>query len=74
VAPKADKYGKQIKYADRRGIPFVWFPGEADPDPGSVKDIRTGDQVPADPGSWQPPDADRHPRVERVDPGQEITP
>ena len=25
VAPKADKFGKQIRYADRRGIPFVWF-------------------------------------------------
>jgi histidyl-tRNA synthetase len=72
VAPRADKYGKQIKYADRRGIPFVWFPGEADP--GSVKDIRSGEQVVADPSSWQPPEADRHPRVERVEPGQEITP
>ncbi len=26
VAP-AEKFGKQIRYADRRGIPFVWFPG-----------------------------------------------
>ena len=25
VAPAADKFGKQIRYADRRGIPFVWF-------------------------------------------------
>ena len=30
VAVSAEKFGKQIKYADRRGIPFVWFsePGE----------------------------------------------
>ena len=28
VAPAADKFGKQIRYADRRGIPFVWFPGD----------------------------------------------
>ncbi len=28
VAPAAAKYGKQIRYAERRGIPFVWFPGD----------------------------------------------
>ena len=27
VAPAAAKFGKQIRYAERRGIPFVWFPG-----------------------------------------------
>ena len=26
VAPAADKFGKQIRYAERRGIPYVWFP------------------------------------------------
>ena len=26
-ARRAQKYGKQIRYAERRGIPFVWFPG-----------------------------------------------
>ena len=57
VAPKADRFGKQIRYADRRGIPFVWFSD------GSVKDIRSGDQVPADADSWRPPDADLHPTV-----------
>ena len=25
--PSAAKFGKQIRYAERRGIPFVWFPG-----------------------------------------------
>ena len=29
VAPAAAKFGKQIRYAERRGIPFVWFPGDA---------------------------------------------
>ena len=61
VSPKADKFGKQIRYADRRGIPFVWF---ADGEGGSVKDIRTGEQVPADPREWVPPAADLHPHVE----------
>jgi histidyl-tRNA synthetase len=52
-SPRADKFGKQIRYADRRGIPFVWFPG---PDGGGeVKDIRSGDQEPADPDTWAPP-------------------
>ena len=57
VAPKADKYGRQIRYAERRGIPFVWF-GE-----GSVKDIRSGDQSDADPDTWTPPASDLRPTV-----------
>lgn len=65
VAASAQKYGKQIRYAQRRGIPFVWFPGE----PHEVKDIRSGDQVTADPASWTPPETDLHPQVvaQRVD-------
>ncbi len=59
VAPKADKFGKQIRYADRRGIPFVWFGS------GEVKDIRSGEQVPADPDAWLPPQADLRPAVVR---------
>lgn len=60
VAPSADKFGKQIKYADRRRIPYVWFP---DPAGDTVKDIRSGDQVPADAGSWRPPEEDLVPLV-----------
>jgi histidyl-tRNA synthetase len=60
VAPTAAKFGKQIKHADRRGIPFVWFPGE---DGDQVKDIRSGEQVAADAGSWAPPAEDLWPRV-----------
>jgi histidyl-tRNA synthetase len=64
VAPAADKFGKQIKYADRRGIPYVWFPeGEAH----SVKDIRSGDQQAADPLTWEPPEEDRLPQVRSVE-------
>ncbi|MPZ25557.1 MAG: histidine--tRNA ligase [Micromonosporaceae bacterium] len=62
VSPTAAKYGRQIRYAERRGIPYVWFPGEgAGEGPGEVKDIRTGEQLPADPASWAPPPADLHP-------------
>ncbi len=56
VAPKADKYGKQIRHAERRGIPFVWFGT-------SVKDIRTGEQADADSATWEPPAADLHPGI-----------
>ena len=59
VAPRADKFGKQIRYADRRGIPYVWFSS------GQVKDIRSGDQVPADADAWLPPADDLRPTVVR---------
>jgi histidyl-tRNA synthetase len=49
VAASAQKFGKQIRYAERRGIPYVWFP-----DSSEVKDIRSGDQVAADPTTWTP--------------------
>jgi len=62
VAPTAAKFGKQIKHADRRGIPFVWFPGE-DGAADQVKDIRSGEQVDADAAAWAPPTEDRWPRV-----------
>jgi histidyl-tRNA synthetase len=66
VAPSAARYGKQIRHADRRGIPYVWFPGDA-----SVRDIRSGDQVPADPATWQPPAADLQPTVSAVPPEEQ---
>ncbi|MGN6781469.1 MAG: histidine--tRNA ligase [Marmoricola sp.] len=59
VAASAAKFGKQIRYAERRGIPWVWFPG----DPHEVKDIRTGNQVQADPATWQPPQEDLRPTL-----------
>nr|WP_284287204.1 His/Gly/Thr/Pro-type tRNA ligase C-terminal domain-containing protein [Angustibacter aerolatus] len=68
VAPAAQKYGKQIRAAERRGIPFVWFPAEATDDGApAVRDIRTGEQVPADPASWTPPAADLRVGVVRSD-------
>lgn len=63
VAPKAAKFGKQIRYAERRGIPYVWFPGAAEAGGDQVKDIRSGEQVDADAGSWQPPAEDLRPQV-----------
>ncbi|MGI8759960.1 MAG: histidine--tRNA ligase [Jatrophihabitantaceae bacterium] len=60
VAPSPQKYGKQIRYAERRGIPYVWFPADG---AHEVKDIRSGEQVPADPATWSPPPADLRPQV-----------
>lgn len=70
VAATAAKFGKQIRYAERRGIPFVWFPGTPGDDDGlpardQVKDIRSGNQVDADPHAWTPSEQDLRPQVLR---------
>ncbi|MCL1837858.1 MAG: histidine--tRNA ligase [Propionibacteriaceae bacterium] len=57
VSPTADKFGKQIRHADRRGIPYVLFSG------GEIKDIRSGEQFKIDLDSWCPPPADLHPQI-----------
>jgi len=61
VSPTATKYGKQIRYAERRGIPYVWFP--QDEGGHQVRDIRSGEQVDADPQAWVPPPEDLRPSV-----------
>ncbi len=67
VAPAAARFGRQIRYADRRGIPYVWFPGvEGAGD--EVKDIRSGEQVPADATQWMPPAPDLRPALLVPDP------
>jgi histidyl-tRNA synthetase len=79
VAPVAAKFGKQIMFAQRRGIPFVWFMAGEDrssspgtdqgnnpgnnPGRDSVKDIRSGEQTMADASVWTPPAEDLRPRV-----------
>ncbi len=69
VAPSPQKYGKQIRFAERRGIPFVWFPGGTGVDTAvdSVRDIRTGEQASADPADWLPPAEDLRPQVVRAE-------
>ncbi len=66
VAAAPQKFGKQIRYAERRGIPYVWFFSVGDdgtPTDHQVKDIRTGEQAPADPVTWTPPADDLVPAV-----------
>jgi histidyl-tRNA synthetase len=64
VAASAQKFGRQIRYAERRGIPFVWFLTESGHD---VKDIRSGVQVPADPLTWTPPEEDMRPHLNAIE-------
>jgi histidyl-tRNA synthetase len=61
VAASPQKFGKQIRYAERRGIPFVWFTTAEGAH--EVKDIRSGEQVAADPAAWTPPTEDLRPQV-----------
>jgi histidyl-tRNA synthetase len=44
---KAQKIQKQIAYAEKKGIPYVWFPESAE-----VKSLQAGKQYPADPAKW----------------------
>ena len=67
VAPKPAKFGKQIRYAERRGIPYVWFPGASERGGDQVKDIRSGEQVDADAGAWTPPAGDLRPQILTAD-------
>ena len=48
------KFGKQIRAAERKGIPYVWFFEPGKPDSHEIKDIRSGKQISADPESWTP--------------------
>jgi histidyl-tRNA synthetase len=47
-----DKVAKQLRYASRKGIPFVWFPPFEDDRPHEVKDLATGEQTATDPTTW----------------------
>ncbi|HET8560677.1 MAG TPA: histidine--tRNA ligase [Marmoricola sp.] len=71
VAANAQKFGKQIRYAERRGIPYVWFPQV---EGHQVKDIRSGNQVDADPDAWEPPETDLRARVVTVEQEKEQHP
>ncbi|MCL1897668.1 MAG: histidine--tRNA ligase [Micrococcales bacterium] len=57
VAPTAAKFGKQIAYADKRGIPWVVFSD------GQVKDLRSGEQAQVELATWAPPSQDLSPTM-----------
>src|SRR5699024_11589030 len=54
VATKADKFGKQIRHADRRGIPYIWFTSYVHTGKTvyEIKDIRSGNQTQVDLETW----------------------
>ena len=57
-------YGKQIKYASRRAIPYLWFPpGASKSGEHEVRDIRSGAQDVVSLTDWSPAEADRLPMV-----------
>ncbi len=46
---KAQKLQKQLSYAEKKGIPYVWFPQDS-----QVKCMQTKEQTDADPNTWKP--------------------
>lgn len=50
----AQKLGKQLSYAEKKGIPYVWFPDSEEYGGHKVKNMNTKEQVEADPTIWSP--------------------
>ena len=48
------KLKKQMAYAEKKGIPYVWFPPFEDGNPHEVKNMQTGKQTQATPKDWKP--------------------
>lgn len=48
----AKKFPDQLKYASRKGIPYVWITD--DDGAYQVKNMQTGEQTKADPATWTP--------------------
>ena len=51
--PTPIKQAQQLRYASRKGIPYAWFLSYAEKG-DEVKNMATGEQVAADPATWQP--------------------
>jgi len=48
------KLKKQLAYAEKKGIPYVWFPPFADGKGHEIKDMQEHTQLSAEPETWQP--------------------
>jgi histidyl-tRNA synthetase len=48
------KIAQQMRYASRKGIPYVWFPPFEDGGVHEVKNMSTEEQAAADPYTWKP--------------------
>ena len=49
------KIKKQLSYAEKKGIPYVWFPPFEDEQDHEVKDMQSGEQTSASPDEWKKP-------------------
>jgi len=49
------KVKNQLAYAEKKGIPFVWFPPFKEGQPEEVKNMKTGEQKQADAKTWEMP-------------------
>ncbi len=49
------KIKKQLSYAEKKGIPYVWFPPFEDEQGHEVKDMQSGEQTSASPDEWKKP-------------------
>lgn len=47
------KIGKQLSYAEKKGIPYVWFPPFEQGNDHEVKNMATGNQETAAPETWE---------------------
>ena len=63
----AQKFGKQIRAAERRGIPYIWFFKAGDADSHELKDIRSGEQAKVNAYTWNPKPADMHLEVSLIE-------
>ncbi len=57
----ATKLKKQLAYAEKKKIPYIWFPPFADGKPHEVKDMRAREQCEADPNTWSPENNEKPP-------------
>lgn len=46
------KVKKQLSYAEKKGVPYVWFPPFEPGQEHEIKNMQTGDQNKADPALW----------------------
>ncbi len=67
VFPEPQPYGKQIKYALAKGIPYVWFAEVDEPGQHKVKDLASRDETPVDLATWSPDEDRLRPHVVSAD-------
>ena len=47
------KFKKQISYAQKKGIDYIWFPPFDENGKHEIKNLNTGEQIEADPNNWE---------------------